>query len=95
MTRNSGKFIQGCPSCGRRLSVRHDLAGKKLACQHCHAEFMADDPRRGSRAREDWRTALMRRADELLTMMAAPSDYAWSAGQVQPARRSRPGSRAN
>jgi uncharacterized protein (DUF983 family) len=37
-------FIQGCPTCGRRLQVRVTYLGKKVACKHCRAEFTACDP---------------------------------------------------
>ena len=34
-------FTQSCPTCGRRLEVHTRLLGQKVACQHCHAEFVA------------------------------------------------------
>ena len=34
-------FTQSCPTCGRRLEVHTCLLGQKVACQHCHAEFLA------------------------------------------------------
>lgn len=35
------QFTQSCPTCGRRLQVQARLFGKRVACQHCHAEFTA------------------------------------------------------
>jgi len=34
-------FIQSCPTCGRRVEVHTRLLGQQVACQHCHAEFVA------------------------------------------------------
>jgi ribosomal protein L37AE/L43A len=34
-------FTQSCPTCGRRVQVHTRLLGQKVACQHCHAEFVA------------------------------------------------------
>ncbi|MGY8768001.1 MAG: hypothetical protein ACKVH8_06135 [Pirellulales bacterium] len=36
-------FIQQCPTCGRRLQVKLAYLGKKVACQHCQAPFIAQD----------------------------------------------------
>ena len=33
-----------CPHCQRQLSLRDDLAGKRLACPHCKGEFLAPLP---------------------------------------------------
>ncbi|TWU24977.1 hypothetical protein Pla52o_12740 [Novipirellula galeiformis] len=38
---NSVRFTQSCPRCGRRVEVRASLLGCTVACQHCHAEFVA------------------------------------------------------
>ena len=35
------RFTQSCPTCGRRIQVRASLLGFTVACQHCHAEFVA------------------------------------------------------
>ncbi|WP_347244606.1 hypothetical protein [Thermogutta sp.] len=35
-------FIQGCPTCGRRVQVRMDYLGKYVTCHHCGAAFQAD-----------------------------------------------------
>jgi hypothetical protein len=34
-------FTQSCPTCGRRLQVHAHLLGQQVACQHCHAQFVA------------------------------------------------------
>lgn len=34
-------FTHSCPTCGRRVQVHTRLLGQKVACQHCHAEFVA------------------------------------------------------
>jgi hypothetical protein len=63
-------FVQGCPTCGRRLQIRVEYLGKRVICQHCHGKFMAVDPA-GARADfVDQGSALMKRADELLESVA-------------------------
>ena len=42
------RFVQPCPTCGRRLEVRIELLGRGVACQHCRAEFVATDQQRFS-----------------------------------------------
>ena len=41
---NSTYFIEGCPTCGRRLHIRVEYLKKKVICQHCRREFVAGDP---------------------------------------------------
>lgn len=36
-------FTQKCPTCGRRLQIRASYLGKKLTCQHCQGQFIAQD----------------------------------------------------
>jgi hypothetical protein len=63
-------FIQGCPTCGRRLQIRVEYLGRKVVCQHCQGKFVAIDP---SSARSDYvdqGSALLKRADELLESVA-------------------------
>lgn len=60
-------FTQSCPTCGRRLQVHTRLLGQNIACQHCHAEFMAgsnDDLYR----RKDSAPDLLARAEAMLKM---------------------------
>jgi len=39
----SVRFTQSCPTCGRRIQVRASLMGCDVACQHCHAVFVAQE----------------------------------------------------
>ena len=61
-------FVQGCPTCGRRLQIRVEHLGKKVVCQHCRCQFTACDPASGRPSECD--DPLIRRVDELLR--AAP-----------------------
>ncbi len=36
-------FNQDCPVCGRRVKVRIELLGTKIACSHCTAVMVASD----------------------------------------------------
>ncbi|MGQ9506116.1 MAG: hypothetical protein ACUVQG_14770 [Thermogutta sp.] len=36
-----GFFIQGCPTCGRKVQIRLDYLGKYVTCHHCGAAFLA------------------------------------------------------
>ena len=38
----SVRFTQSCPTCGRRIQVRASLMGCDVACQHCHAVYVAE-----------------------------------------------------
>ena len=67
---NATYFVQGCPTCGRRLQIRVEYLGKQVACQHCQGTFVAMDPS-GSRGQTvDQGSALLRRANELLDSVA-------------------------
>lgn len=35
-------FVQGCPTCGRRVQVRMEYLGKYVTCHHCNQAFLAD-----------------------------------------------------
>lgn len=35
----SVRFIESCPTCGRRIHLRVALLGKAVECPHCHCEF--------------------------------------------------------
>jgi len=59
-------FVQGCPTCGRRLQIRVEHLGKKVVCQHCQATFVAMDPANVRDGYVDPGSAILRRADELL-----------------------------
>ncbi len=63
---NSTYFIEGCPTCGRRLHIRVEYLKKKVICQHCRREFVAGDPAcQGANGLASANT-LLRRAEELL-----------------------------
>ena len=59
-------FVQGCPTCGRRLQIRVEYLGKKVVCQHCQGNFVAIDPASSRVELVDHGSALLRRANELL-----------------------------
>jgi hypothetical protein len=59
-------FVQGCPTCGRKLEIRVEYLGKRVACQHCQGRFVAMDPSCAHGDYVDRGSALLRRADELL-----------------------------
>jgi hypothetical protein len=57
-------FVQGCPTCGRRLQIRVEHLGRRVVCQHCRAWFVACDP--ASSRYEPSDDGVMRRVNELL-----------------------------
>ncbi len=63
-------YVQECPTCGRRLQIRVEYLGKRVACQHCQGTFVAAESsgQRGDEA--DSGSALLRRANELLESVA-------------------------
>lgn len=67
------RFVQPCPTCGRKLEIGVDLLGRAVACQHCSAEFTAADPSSIPSILDDDSALLARveqalqRADHLLT----------------------------
>ena len=60
-------FVQECPTCGRNLQVRIEYMGKRVACQHCSARFVATDPAGSFGPAADSGISLLDRADELIT----------------------------
>ena len=36
-------FLGECPTCSRKLEIRVELLGKRIACQHCGATHVASD----------------------------------------------------
>ena len=76
----SHRFVQPCPTCGRRLEVNVELLGRAVACQHCQAEFVAADPSSSVSVLDDDAALLsrvdqmLRRADSLLTAGSSDSD---------------------
>lgn len=61
-------FVQECPTCGRRLQIRVEYLGKRMACQHCRGQFEAADP---AAHRPSDSSVLMARAEELLSSSKA------------------------
>ena len=57
-------FIQECPTCGRRLRIRVEYLGRKLACSHCRGKLIARDPAAPDGAPSG--CELMVRAEQLL-----------------------------
>jgi len=68
-------FVQGCPTCGRRLHIRVEYLGRDVACQHCQGKFIAIDPASARGGYVDHGSALLRRADELLESVAQHSPH--------------------
>ena len=65
-------FVQPCPTCGRKQQVRVAYLGKAISCQHCRADFVAQQPatqEEGPEASESG-LALLDRADQLLLRLA-------------------------
>ena len=62
----SMKFVQECPTCGRRLEIRVKYLGRAVRCQHCQGEFLATDPLITRVDGDHQGNDLLRRADELL-----------------------------
>jgi DNA-directed RNA polymerase subunit RPC12/RpoP len=60
-------FVQECPTCGRNLQVRIEYLGKRVACQHCSARFVATDPSSSFGDEADSGISLLDRADALIT----------------------------
>jgi len=63
-------FIQECPTCGRRLQIRVEYLGKRVACQHCQGTFVAADSSNVRGDKVDEGSDLLRRANELLDSVA-------------------------
>ncbi len=57
-------FVQHCPACGRSLQVRVVYLGKAIECQHCQANFVAQQE--VPHAPSESGLGLLDRADELL-----------------------------
>jgi len=67
---NSTYFSQACPTCGRRLMIRVEYLGKRVACQHCQGQFLAQDSTTIRCDCPDDSCELLRRANELLQSVA-------------------------
>ena len=69
-------FVQECPTCGRSLQIRVAHLGKRVACQHCLAEFEAAIWRNKQYPPEDSSLSLLDRADELLSTVSRSRGFA-------------------
>jgi len=67
---NATYFIQECPTCGRRLQIRVEYLGRKVACRHCQGHLLAADPANVRIDPAQSNNMLLRRADELLESIA-------------------------
>ena len=63
-------FVQECPTCGRRLQIRVEYLGRRVACQHCQGTFIAAESSALRGEPVDQGSALLRRANELLDSVA-------------------------
>lgn len=69
---NSTYFVQGCPTCGRRLNIRVEYLGKRVVCQHCRGALTARDPASARLPEVDAESELLRRANSLLNALETP-----------------------
>ncbi len=83
-------FDQECPTCGRSLKIRVEYMGRRVTCQHCHANFEACDPKSAAYPPSDSGLALLKRAQELLASVDAHNSALASGSDVRP--NSAPGS---
>ena len=62
-------FVQECPTCGRRLEIRVEYLGRRVACQHCHGQFRASDQ---PEVEEDSASSssILKRANSLIDLLA-------------------------
>jgi DNA-directed RNA polymerase subunit RPC12/RpoP len=81
-------YVQECPTCGRNLQVRVEYLGKRVACQHCGARFLACDPASASYPPHESSLSLLARADELIeaasksTIWVAPTSSSSSSSAI-------------
>ena len=68
------RFNQPCPTCGRQMRISVELLGRDVACQHCHAEFVAGQEPAGEQVppREQ---VLMDRVEEMLRQATPEPDW--------------------
>lgn len=64
--RGATYFLRECPTCGRKLQIRVEYLGKRVACRHCHAAFEATDPMLMPRPSES--DSILERAELLLAI---------------------------
>lgn len=68
-------FVQECPVCGRRLQIRVEYLGRRVACQHCQGWLTAADPSDRRFDNCQCTNELLRRANELLDTAARRSGH--------------------
>jgi len=74
-------YVQECPTCGRSLQVRVEYLGKRVACQHCAANFEACDPSSRNYPPMESGISLLARADELIETVSRGDAGLNSAGK--------------
>jgi hypothetical protein len=80
-------YVQECPTCGRNLQVRVEYLGKRVACQHCSARFVACDPSSENYASSDSSLSILARADELIEAASQSTIWLGSSTSSSPASR--------
>jgi len=65
--RGATYFLRDCPTCGRKLQIRVEYLGKRVACRHCHAVFEAMDPLLAPKKMSD-SDIILERAEQLIAM---------------------------
>jgi hypothetical protein len=65
--RGATYFLRDCPTCGRKLQIRVEYLGKRVACRHCHAAFEALDPLMAPKKKSD-SDIILERAEQLLAL---------------------------
>jgi len=64
--RGATYFLRDCPTCGRKVQIRVEYLGRRVACRHCHAVFEATDPMLDTQQPSD--STILKRAEQLLAM---------------------------
>jgi hypothetical protein len=67
--RGATYFLRDCPTCGRKVQIRVEYLGKRVACRHCHAVFEAIDPLQSAAKKSD-SDSILERAEQLLALDA-------------------------
>jgi hypothetical protein len=66
------RIVQPCPSCKKRLHIRLEYVGQRVACRHCRNQFVVRDPS-SSFVLSDSGIALLNRVDEVLEQASQSS----------------------
>jgi hypothetical protein len=66
------RIVQPCPSCKKRLHIRLEYVGQRVACRHCRHQFVVRDPS-SSFVLSDSGIALLNRVDEVLEQASQSS----------------------